>query len=193
MVRTKFPKPKVQPSQQRLQALRVSKLKNLTNVEIEFAENGLTAILGSNGFGKSTVLHVLAATFSPLQTSEGHDKRYVDFFPNTPHGSWMGSTFVVAHKFRLGEEEKTVATSVRKMTGQWYPNAKVRPVRETYFIGVKSAVPKIEMQGTRRRIKYTTEVLSDEQSVEIRQKRVLFSTETTRIIFQTRCQRVGIL
>ncbi|MCK4622975.1 MAG: AAA family ATPase [Desulfuromonadales bacterium] len=170
MVRTKFPQPRHRPSQQRLQALRVIKLKNLNNVDIEFAEDGLTAILGPNGFGKSTVLHALAATFSPLHTGEGQDKRFVDFFPNTPHGVWMGSVFVVAHKFSLGAEKKTIATLVQKMTGQWYPIAKSRPVRETYFIGVKSAVPKIEVQGTRRRLQYSTEELSDDTSLEIRGK-----------------------
>ncbi len=166
MVRTRFP-----VSQQRLIALRIARLKNLENVEISFDEaRPLTAIMGPNGFGKSTVLHALAAIFSPPAAGEGEDYRFPDFFPNTPHGVWSGTIFVVSHSYRMGPDTHAVATVGTKKTGQWLPIAKNRPVREIYFIGVDSAVPKVETQGTRRKINYTTHDLTDEKSIEIREK-----------------------
>ena len=166
MVRTRFP-----VSQQRLIALRIARLKNLENVEISFDEaRPLTAIMGPNGAGKSTILHALAAFFSPPAFGEGGNFRFTDFFPNTPHGIWSGTDFVVSHSYRIGPETRTVAMSGIKRTGQWMPNAKTRPVRETYFVGVKSAVPKVETQATRLKINYITHDLTDEKSIEIKQK-----------------------
>ena len=177
MARTKFP-----VSQQRLQALRVTKLKNLVNVDIEFDERGLTAIMGPNGFGKSTVLHALATCFKPQYEGQGEEFKYVDFFPNTPHGVWSGSEYHVAHRFRLGPDgDNRESIRIYKSAAQWYPIAKYRPERELFFIGVKSAVPKIETQGTRKKVVYSTHVLDDESSNELRgQAGYIFNRDYTR-------------
>src|SRR5688572_829971 len=96
------------PTQQRLIRLQIELLKNLVDVTIDFDENKrLTAILGPNGFGKSTVLHALAASFQPARllkggtvSEAGEDHRYVDFFPNTPHGVWAKTNFRIIHFYR---------------------------------------------------------------------------------------------
>ncbi|MFA5515722.1 MAG: ATP-binding protein [Desulfuromonadales bacterium] len=183
MARTKFPA-EFQPSQQRLLAMRITRLKNLIDVEIEFDENRpLTAIRGPNGFGKSSILHALAASFSRPVSSSVEDHRYVDFFPNTPHGVWSGTDFVISHKYRLGPDVHNQAPHIRKETGQWLPLPKKRPVREVHFVGVRSAVPKIETQETRRRIKYATNDLTDENSKEIREKTGIVFNRLHKISF----------
>lgn len=165
-------------SQQRLIQLQITRLKNLTDVTIEFDEKKrLTAILGPNGFGKSTVLHALAASFQPTKLQKnntvsfvGEDCRYIDYFPNTPHGTWSNTLFNVVHFFRDEEEIQTKRLSVSKGIRQWIPLAKKRPERETYFIGVSSAIPAIELDWPRSKVNYTTHELSDADSLEIRQR-----------------------
>lgn len=168
------------PSQQRLIHLKIGKLKNLSNVTIEFEEEKrLTAILGPNGFGKSTVLHVLAASFRPTKVTSGNtasvrgqDHRYIDFFPNTPHGIWSNTDLTVLHSYRADSapEPSTQPLRIHKGIAQWRPFAKHRPERETYFIGVASATPAIEDNWPRSKLTYTTHDLTDAASMEIKQK-----------------------
>lgn len=166
------------PTQQRLVRLQVTRLKNLQNVTLDFdEEKRLTAILGPNGFGKSTVLHALAASFQPAKVSKknvvtlnGEDHRYVDFFPSTPHGTWSNTKFSIVHFYREIADTQTVTVSISKGIRQWTPLAKKLPERETYFIGVATATPAIEKDRPRIKVNYTTEELSDADSLEIRKK-----------------------
>lgn len=166
------------PSQQRLIRLQIDRLKNLNDVTIEFEEEKrLTAIFGPNGFGKSTVLHALAASFQPVKVKlentvslVGEDCRYIDYFPNTPHGTWSNTVFNVVHFFREGANTETDTLRVNKGLRQWIPLAKKRPERETYFIGVSSSIPAIELDWPRSKINYITHDLNDADSQEIRQK-----------------------
>ncbi|MBU2786196.1 ATP-binding protein [Acidithiobacillus ferriphilus] len=156
-------------SQQRLLALQIDRLKGLSNVRIDFDARVLTAIMGPNGFGKSTVLHALAVAFR--QTQAGLEElRFTDFFPNTPQGIWSGTSYVVVHRFREGEKVSTVSTLCKKDTGQWQPLPKRKPKRDVFYIGVDTAVPRIELYPTRRKVSFQTHVLTDAKSEEVRQK-----------------------
>lgn len=158
------------PTQQRLVRLQIRQLKNLKDVTIRFDEQKkLTAILGPNGFGKSSVLHALAGSFKSVG-ARGEDRRYIDYFPNTPHGTWSNTSFDVVHYFREGANEHTASIKVSKGIRQWLPLAAKRPERETYFIGVSSSVPAIEEGWPRSKIRYTTNDLNDAESLEIRNK-----------------------
>jgi ABC-type lipoprotein export system ATPase subunit len=165
------------PTQQRIVSLQIELLKNLVDVTIEFEEGKrLTAILGPNGFGKSTILHALAASFQPIVNNQGgivsrvgEDYRYPDFFPNTPHGVWAKTKFSIVHFFREGPVTHQPALLVHKDLGQWFPQAKFRPQREIYFIGVSSSTPAIEIERRRKAIKYTTLDLGDAESIKIKE------------------------
>lgn len=165
-------------TQQRLIQLQIERLKNLNDVTIEFdKEKHLTAILGPNGFGKSTILHALAASFQPTKLKQGNtvsdvgdDSRYIDFFPNTPHGTWANTKFNLIYYFRDGAKEFTNTLSISKSIRQWVPIAKNRPEREIYFIGVSSSTPAIELERPRSKVNYITQELNDNDSIEIKQK-----------------------
>ena len=62
-------------SQQRIKSINIVKLKQLKNIECSFEGNNLTAILGINGCGKSTILHALACCYQP-QTDIGKDYKF---------------------------------------------------------------------------------------------------------------------
>lgn len=51
------------------------KLKGLKNVHIDFSES-LTAIMGVNGSGKTTVIHALACAFSPEENGYNYKFPY---------------------------------------------------------------------------------------------------------------------
>lgn len=64
-----------------LKEIRFKKLKGLSNVTIKFSKP-LTAIMGVNGSGKTTVIHALACLYNPDGNGENHI--FPEFFtPNT--------------------------------------------------------------------------------------------------------------
>lgn len=68
-------------SNQFIKSINIIKLKQLENVNCSFEGHSLTALLGINGCGKSTILHALACCYQPLTT--GQDHKFSDFFlPN---------------------------------------------------------------------------------------------------------------
>ncbi|GAB3834618.1 AAA family ATPase [Pontibacter rugosus] len=161
-------------TQQRINRLRIQRLKNLVDVTITFdKDKPLTAIMGPNGFGKTTVLHVLAASFRQAQVKsiiKGEEYQYVNFFPSTPHGSWNNSHVTINHYFRRGKREYSPSLTVKKGLGGWSPIAKNKPQRETYYIGVESAVPEIERERLLKGLRYRTQDHNDPQSKEVLEK-----------------------
>ena len=192
------------PSQQRIVRLQITRLKNLQDVTINFEENKrLTAILGPNGFGKSTVLHALSASFQPTKVTKnnvvitsGEDRRFVDFFPNTPHGTWSNMKFTVVHFYREKAETRIATLNITKGLRQWIPLAAKLPQRETHFVGVSTATPAIELDRPRGKISYTTHELSDADSLEIKQKAgYVLSRDYTRLhhnLISTRSSLIGV-
>jgi hypothetical protein len=103
---------------------------------------------------------------------QGEDHRYIDFFPNTPHGTWSNTDAQILHSFRNqgAAQISRGIVHINKGLGQWRPIASTRPKRETYFIGVSSVIPEIENNWTRRKLEYTTQDLTDAISTEIKTK-----------------------
>ncbi|HDT1518898.1 TPA: AAA family ATPase, partial [Escherichia coli] len=86
----------------RIKSINIEKLKGINNCPISFpADRSVTAIMGINGSGKSTILHALSCVFKPKEKSSQENNRFSDFF--TPHNenNWQDSKFSV--KFRAGE------------------------------------------------------------------------------------------
>lgn len=178
-------------TQQRLVSLEITLLKNLRNVKIGFdKERPLTAILGPNGFGKSTILHILAAAFRParVQVGEsvvavrGDDYRFINFFPNSPYGSWDNSELIITHSAQRGAVGGEVILNVgKRVGGQWYPQTKGKPEREVHYFGVANGMPEIERERIWTMVHFhQRRDLDDPQSVAILAKvgRVLNRTYT---------------
>ncbi|MFW5664016.1 MAG: AAA family ATPase, partial [Coleofasciculus sp.] len=130
------------PSQQKLISLYFESLKNLRDFSINFESKRLTAILGPNGCGKSTILHALACCYQPIDESKSINYKFSYFFPPTTDFNWQGSNLIMTHSYRVGRNEhESVETEYEKQADRWKPIYKRRPSRHVSFIGIKTCVP----------------------------------------------------
>ena len=152
-------------SDQRLLSLHVENLKNLKNLEIDFLDKNVTAILGPNGNGKSTILHILACAFSPLDNGKGENYKFSEFFlPNTD-ATWNGSNLSINYSYKdSGVVHNVEGREYKKTEVRWTPRYAYRFKREVYYIGIDKCVPMIESEKKQSKINYITQNL---QSTEI--------------------------
>ena len=148
-------------SQQSLHSIEIKTLKNLINLEMSFDGSSVTAILGPNGNGKSTVLHALACAFEPNENGENH--KFSSFFlPNTD-ALWNGSEFKIIHSYRDGRDRHDKVNRRYKKTNiRWTPRYANRPKRDVIYIGIDKCVPMIESERRNSRINYSTRALTEE-------------------------------
>jgi energy-coupling factor transporter ATP-binding protein EcfA2 len=150
-------------SQQVTHCLSIKKLKGISSLdEIRFDEKPLTAILGPNGCGKSTILHALACCYKPTEGADQRNWQFRDFFTPTTDATWAGSSLVMVHSYRDGANQfSNVRTEYRKNADRWSPRYANRPERYVRFIGIKSCVPRIEEESYTSAISYQTEAHAD--------------------------------
>lgn len=150
-------------SQQVTHTLSIKKLKGISSLdEIRFDEKPLTAILGPNGCGKSTILHALACCYKPPEGADQENWQFRDFFTPTTDATWAGSSLEMVYSYREGANQfLNVKTPYRKSADRWSPRYANRPERHLRFIGIKSCVPRIEEESYTSAINYQTEVHAD--------------------------------
>ena len=150
-------------SQQRLHQLEIEKIKNIRELCISFETKNITAILEPNGYGKSTILHVLACCFQPANETE-EDYKFSNFFPPHPDNLWQGSQLKIVHTYRQGtQESQNVETIYGKSKDRWKPIYARRPTRSVIYFGVDNCVPLIEAEKRNNaKIHYSTNAVSEE-------------------------------
>ena len=151
--------PKNRP--QKLKSITFEKLKNLENLTISFEGEPITGIFGVNGAGKSTVLHVLACLYKPLQDSDREDYKFSRFFVPTTLDLWSGSKFSICYEQKNNKSEVCLDKLYRKNKDRWNPRYNSRPEREVYFIGLDTCVPEMELESRRFRIQLSKKEFSD--------------------------------
>lgn len=133
-----------------IKEMRIKKLKGIYNLNLEFEKN-LTAIMGVNGIGKSTIIHALACVNSRYENGEEYKLSY--FFVPTTDTMWKDSSFTVV---TYDENEKeTFEKEYLKKESRWINYAN-RPKRDVYYLGVSTCIPEIEIEKCTSRIKYTS-------------------------------------
>ena len=157
-------------SQQKINSLYIKELKCLKDVDISFEDKAVTAILGPNGHGKSTILHALSCCYQPIDENVTSNYRFSNFFlPNTD-AKWQGSELTLTHSYRNGKEEHKNHRSVYKKSDRWNPRYITRPKRHVYYLGIDKFIPIIESEKQRTIIKYETTTLSDDLTRTILKK-----------------------
>lgn len=129
---------------QRIEYIEFDSLKGLHNVRIDLSGKDVTAILGENGIGKTTILQALACSFRGVASNE-HTYKFVEFFKRVDGFRWLGS------KFRIGISEKKGPADLvsreiiySKAKDRWNPRKDKQPQRHVFYIGLMSCVPDIE-------------------------------------------------
>lgn len=140
-------------SQQRIKSINIVKLKQLEDIECSFEGNNLTAILGVNGCGKSTILHALACCYQPIEKGENH--KFSEFFLPSNYNAWEGSDFSMQYSFRDGEIEKLDNKKEYKKSADRWTRYSSRPKRDVFYLGINSCVPDIEKEKIKSKINIT--------------------------------------
>lgn len=151
----------VTPTQQRLVGLDVVRLKNLADVSLDFSLSPLTAIMGSNCCGKTTVLHAIACAFRPPNESDPDYKFPLFFRPNSD-ALWKESDFTIRYSERVGPiTHSNLSQNYQKLSDRWTPRYYRRPVRYTRFVSIGESVPDIETVNLTSMIHYTKSESTD--------------------------------
>ncbi len=156
-----------------IQSVYFEKLKGLHDVRIKF-EKPLTAIMGVNGAGKTTIIHALACIYQPDkdsqgQSNQGEDHHFPEFFVPNTDALWEGSKFHVLNKTETKTGEwKTLNSRVYSKTfDRWAPPYSSRPKRNVYYIGIDTCLPEIEKKTATSRVIYTSNQRSDRISKKV--------------------------
>jgi len=121
-------------------SLQIEKVKGLKNTTIEFREKGLTAIMGVNGSGKSTVLHALACAYNPIDLDIPMT-RFPQFFKVDNFEKWEGTRFVMEYSNDTLENYKRAYYKNKK-----WARYDRRPARNVIYMGIDTCVPEVEKE-----------------------------------------------
>ena len=159
------------PTQIVTKSLKIRLLKNIRDLEIDFLGSELTAIMGVNGSGKSTVIHALACCYKPQPDTDQHDWKFREFFTPNPDSLWQGSSFSMFHDFRIGQTlHNDLEVKYSKEQDRWMPRYATRPPRYVSFIGIESCVPVIEIEKRQSFINYSTRTVTSDLANSIKEK-----------------------
>jgi energy-coupling factor transporter ATP-binding protein EcfA2 len=115
----------------RLEWLEITGIRGWTGQRIDF-QFPITALIGENGSGKSTVLQAAAATYRSAQRVCYAS----NFFPDTPF-EWIQNA-TIRYSYRQGQDSQT--KTIRKATNRWRGNPE-RPERGVHYIELRRIQP----------------------------------------------------
>lgn len=140
-----------------LKSVHFKQLKCLNDVTICFSDT-LTAIMGVNGAGKTTVIHALACVYQPDDGGKGENHKFPEFFVPNTDSLWRGSELHVVNETEGKNGQRVVLPSRRygKDFDRWSPRYENRPKRNVYYIGIDTCLPEIEKSTATSRIKYSS-------------------------------------
>ncbi|MDV5358128.1 AAA family ATPase [Enterobacter asburiae] len=159
------------PAQLRLKEIQIQSLKGISNCTITFpADQKVTAIMGMNGSGKSTIIHALACCYKPRDATSKENNRFSDFF--TPHvdNNWRDSGFT-AHFYAgtLNNQGNKIIfvptpapndtfTQLYSKVARWQPVYGRRPVKESIYVGLQTLGTLSDDLAASRHAKYASHV-----------------------------------
>ncbi len=149
-----------------LRRLEIKKLKGLIDVNITFA-NTLTAIMGVNGSGKTTILHALACMYQ--KERYGEEYKFSNFFVPNPDSQWAGSELRAV--YWQGEMTKAGKRRLRtkiftKKRDRW-ADYSARPKRDVFYLGIDTCLPEIERKKQNAFVSYQTQLRDDRTSKKV--------------------------
>ncbi|WP_263754821.1 AAA family ATPase [Kosakonia cowanii] len=159
------------PAQLRLKEIQIQSLKGISNCTISFpADQKVTAIMGMNGSGKSTIIHALSCCYKPRDATSKENNRFSDFF--TPHvdNNWRDSGFTVHfYAGTLNNQGNKIIfvptpapndtfTQLYSKVARWQPVYGRRPVKESIYVGLQTLGTLSDDLAASRHAKYASHV-----------------------------------
>lgn len=141
----------------RITHIHIDKLKGIRNLDISISGN-LTAIMGVNGSGKSTILHALACVYTPYERGDSY--KFSFFFTPNPDSDWKNSKLELTYYDE--NEQKEISRVYKKDSDRWSPRYSKRPVRDVFFVGIETCIPEIEKEKQTSFIDYSTDSMNDD-------------------------------
>ncbi|HEB0853244.1 AAA family ATPase [Citrobacter werkmanii] len=130
-----------------IRSITVENLQRLQNITVDFEETGVTAIMGANGTGKTTLLQALACAYrrNTQIALEQTNAQFSDYFKPHPGNSWDGSKYTVSfYGAAVGELSDDVEYS--KNEGRWTPSTEHKKQRYVKFISISDCLPDQERE-----------------------------------------------
>ncbi|MBI6182708.1 AAA family ATPase [Serratia proteamaculans] len=133
-----------------LHSAKFNQLKNLRKTEeISFDKTIMTAIMGPNGCGKSTIIHALACAYKPSEEMKRDNYKFSShFFLSTSDCDWSGSGFNLSISYRNGKTIHSNTNVDYAKVDRWKPIYARRPERHVEYIGISSCAPRIENESS---------------------------------------------
>lgn len=160
------------PRHLRLKKIEIQNLKGISDCTIEFPlDKKVTAIMGMNGSGKSTIIHALACCYKPRDVTSKENNRFSDFF--TPHddNNWRDSGFT-AYFYpgtlnNQGAQISFIPSAVPNDTfeqsyskvSRWQPVYARRPIKESVYLGLQTLGTLSDDLAASRHAKYVSQPL----------------------------------
>lgn len=194
-------------TQHHIKSIVIERLKCVRDLDLSLEDKNVTAILGRNGSGKSTVLQALYCLYRPQgkqyayydhrkemnQLEEIPDSKFSHFFKQVDGTRWTDSMMYANMQWREGE---TIIENIRiykKLSERWSPRMVSKPEREIYYLGVNTCVPAIE-KAIKGRVTYQTKQTNELQHAQeicaaacrimgYPYDQVFYSNETNRLFF----------
>lgn len=151
--------------EQKLNKMHVQLLKNVKDLELNFDAKPLTAIMGANCSGKTTILHALACVYAPANAQE-ESHAFSEFFKPNTDSLWSDSRFSITCSYRIGKETRSPMLEYQKKD-RWTPRQDSRPVRTVRYLGIKESVPEVESVNQKSMIRYLKTLREDENGRDV--------------------------
>ncbi|WP_025739027.1 AAA family ATPase [Salinivibrio socompensis] len=182
MGKSKGSKSKITRYNYRLKKLHIENLKGINDFTLVFdSAKNVTAVVGVNGSGKSTIIHALACAYKPKGNKTSKDfNRLSHFFTPNKDASWDGSEFKIFFDFDELNPAKCSQPINKsdyevyykkpgKKQSRWLPIYGRRHERESAYIGLHDLATLSEDKNASRYKEYETEELAHVASDKIKQ------------------------
>lgn len=126
-----------------IKTMTINGFRGLTDVKINF-EYPITAISGTNGSGKSTIVQLAVCAYKQPQTDKKYKRHYVkDFFPVSqldPNPFVHNANVIFQYATNSKDlQELTVSRKASEWSGY-----KRQPERHSFYVGFALYIPKVE-------------------------------------------------
>lgn len=121
---------------QKINRLEIKNLKGIKDLDIVF-DKPLTALVGSNCVGKTTILDALASIYK-------NSNQFSKFFIPNKYNDWSESEFKVYFEHKENGEQKSRKVTYKKSVDRWTPVNSRRPLRNVLYLRISDEIPEYE-------------------------------------------------